>query len=605
MKLNLVLPLIVLGAALYLLPLMSGAEQTFPPEGWIDSPNPLASELAEPGGTFRTFAGQYPKSFNFYLENSTTAASIFGLMYETLLGRAPLSTDSYPGLANRWSISDDKLTFTFHIDPEARWSDGQSVTAEDVLWTYETVMKPEHLTGVHKVALERLHPPVVLDEHTIQFTAREVHWGNLLSAGGFHILPRHVFEDEDFNRLNFDFPVVSGPYKIDRVVEGSRIRMRRRDDWWAADRPSSEGTLNFDVLEMRFFADRDHAFEVFRRGEFDLFAVYTAHIWANQTSGERFDNNWIVRQSIHNHAPRGFQGWAMNLRRPPFDDVRVRRALAHLLNREEMNRTLMHNAYALHRSYFEDLYGPDNPNPNPLIEYDPEAARALLTEAGWTTNPRTGLLEKDGRPFSITFLTRDAVADRFLAIYREDLRDVGIDLDIKRTDWAGWARDMDEFNFDMTWAAWGAGIFKDPEGQWHSREAQRAGGNNITGFMNDDVDQLIDQQRSIFDAEERHGLVRQIDSILVQEVPYILLWNLDYTRILYWNRFDTPDHVLGKFGREDNARFYWWYDQFASADLEAAQEAGQSLPPRPSVIRFDEVFHMPAVTSEQQTEPVQ
>lgn len=589
-------------STLLLLPSTLPAEQAFPGPDWVDQPNPLASELAEPGGIFRVFAGPYPKSFNHYLENSVTAANIFGLMYESLLSREPLSMDSAPGLAKRWTVSEDKQTFTFHLDPAARWSDGTPITAADVAWTYDTIMDPTHLTGVHKVSLERLNPPEIIDDHTIRFTAKEVHWGNLLYAGGFSILPKHAFEDVDFNRLNFEFPVVSGPYQLGRVTEGSRLQMERREDWWAGDQERMQGLLNFDTIEMRFFGDRDLAFDVFRRGEFDLFAVYTAHIWANQTSGERFDRNWIVKQSIHNHSPRGFQGWAMNMRRPPFDDVRVRRALAHLINREKMNRTLMHSAYALHRSYYEDLYGLDQPNENALIPFDKEKARALLTEAGWIANPRTGRLEKDGQPFVITFLANSGDADKFLNIYREDLRDVGIQLNIERKDWAAWAQDMDEFNFDMTWAAWGAGLYKDPEGQWHSREAERAGGNNITGFQSERVDELIERQREIFDVEERHALVREIDAILVEEVPYILLWNLDYTRILYWNRFGTPDHVLGKFGREDSARQYWWFDSFADADLAAAREAGESLPPRPAIVRFDEVF-MGAPTAPQLAPP--
>ena len=566
------------------------AEQHFPAQDDHDTPNPLADELAEPGGTFRVYAGQYPKSFNYYLENSTTAAGIFGLLYEPLLGRDPLSVDSAPGLAKAWTISDDKKTFTFTLDPAARWSDGQPITAEDVAWTYDVVMDPAHLTGPHKVGLERLHPPEIIDTHTIRFMAREAHWANLLYAGGFSILPKHALEDADFNRLNFDFPVVSGPYELDRVDEGSRVRLRRRDDWWARDYARNEGTLNFDFVEMRFYPDREHAFDVFRRGEFDLFAVYTAHIWATRTSGERFDRNWIVRQEVHNRVPRGFQGWAMNMRRPPFDDRRVRHALAYLLNREKMNRTLMHSAYAMHRSYYESLYGPEHPLENPYFEYNPDKARELLAEAGWEANPRTGLLEKDGRPFRITFLTNSGTAEKFLNVYREDLRNVGIALEIDRKDWAAWARDMDEFNYDMTWAAWGAGLQPDPESQWHSREAERAGGNNITGLQSDTVDRLIEKQRTIFDADERAKIVRRIDRILTEEVPYILLWNLDHTRILYWNQFGTPDHVLGKFGREDSARYLWWADRFAAADLEAAQAAGESLPSRPRVVHFDEVF---------------
>jgi microcin C transport system substrate-binding protein len=568
------------------------AETRFPGPDWEDAPNPLASTLAEPGGTLKLWAGQYPRSFNYYLENSVTAAGIFGLMYETLLDRAPLSMEAAPGLARSWSISEDKLTFTFHLDPDARWSDGRPVTAHDVAWTYRTIMDPAHLTGVHKVSLERLNPPEVIDDHTVRITAKEVHWGNLLYAGGFHILPQHAFEEVDFNRLNFEFPVVSGPYALDRVVEGVRVSLRKREDWWAGDRASAEGLLNFDILEMRFYADRDHAFDVFRRGEFDLFAVYTAHIWMNQTSGERFDRNWIVRQAVHNQAPRGFQGWAMNMRRPPFDDVRVRQALAHLLNREEMNRTLMHSQYALHQSYYEDLYGPDQPNTNPMFNFDKERARELLTEAGWIANPRTGRLEKDGHPFIITFLSNSSDADKFLNIYREDLRDVGILLNVDRKDWAAWTQDMDEFNFDMTWAAWGAGLYKDPEGQWHSREAQRNGGNNITGFMSEEVDALIEAQREMFDPEARHEIVRQIDAILTREVPYILLWNSDHTRLLYWNRFDMPAHVLGKYGREESARAFWWLDELADADLRQAMAENLSLPPRPAVVRFEDVFLM-------------
>ena len=576
--------------ALCLCTVAGRADQSFPAEDWVEGPDPLASEHARRGGTFRVMAGPYPRSFNSYLHNSSTAYGIFGLLYESLLTREPLSMDSAPYLAESWTVSEDKRTFTFHIDPRAHWSDGRPITADDVVWTYETIMDPAHLTGVHKVSLERLNPPEALDERTVRFTAKEAHWGNLLYAGGMQILPRHALEGEDFNRLNFEFPVVSGPYAIDRVSEGTALRLRRRDDWWASDLPRSRGLYNFDVLDLRFFTDNDHAYDVFRRGETDMFMVNTAHVWVNQTSGERFDRNWVVKQSVHNHIPQGFQGWAMNMRREPFNDIRVRKALSHLLDRETMNRTLMHSLYSMTRSYFPDLYNAERPCENPEFPYDPDRARELLREAGWKPNPETGLLEKDGRPFVITFLSNAPFTEKFLNIYREDLLDAGIRLRIENKDWAAWSRDMDEFNYDMTWTAWGAGLYKDPESLWHSREAQRAGGNNITGFEHPEVDRLIEQQREILEPDVRHDIVREIDGILTEHVPYILLWGLDYARVLYWNRLGMPDHVFGKYGNDLSARMFWWADPFAEAELAEAQALGLSLPPRPAHIFFDQVF---------------
>jgi microcin C transport system substrate-binding protein len=570
--------------------LCCGGETLYPGPEWEDRPNPLADPRATVGGEISIFAGQSPNSLNYYLDNNTFSASAFGAMYETLLDNDPVTLDYVPGLAERWSISEDKASFTFWIDPEARWSDGRPVTAADVDWTYRTVMDPANLTGVHKVALERFEPPEVLDRLVIRFTAKQVHWSNLGAVGGFHVLPRHAFQDLDFNKVNFEFPVVSGLYCLGEIREGLYIKLERRSDWWRRHWLSVQHTGNFQTLKFRFYAARENAFEAFRKGMIDLYPIYTARLWINETVGERFDRNWILKQKIHNAKPVGFQGFAMNTRRPPFDDVRVRKALALLLDRETMNRRLMYDQYFLHRSYYEDLYSAETPCPNPVTPFDPDAARGLLRDAGWVVNPDTGYLEKGGRPFEISFLTRDPSSDRFLAIYGEALKDVGISLSIDRKDWAAWVKDMEEFNFGMTWAAWGAGVFKDPEGMWSSREAERHSGNNITGFQDPEVDRLIEEQKILFDVAERHRICRRIDEIVFAEHPYALLWNLDYTRLLYWNKFGTPRTVLSKYGDESSAYWYWWLDPDSVADLEHAMATEQTLPPVPRAIHFEDEF---------------
>ena len=576
---------------LFCLILVNGvnAEEIFPGDDWQEKPSPYASPHAYPGGEMSFSAHQFPKSLNYYLDSTVSSSRIFIMLYETLLGLNPTTLDFEPNLAKQWRISDDKMTFTFHMDEHAKWSDGQPVTAHDVAWTFKTILDPMNLTGAHKIALERFNDPEVIDDYTISFKAKEAHWQNLLAIGQFQILPKHAYEQLDFNKINFDFPVVSGPYDIQEVREGIQVVLEKRYDWWQIDFPRNEGLVNFDTLRHRFYANTDNAFEAFKAGDIDVFAVYASYRWATETSGKNYDMNWIVKQEVYNYEPVSFQGFAMNMRRPKFSDKRVRMALAHLLDRRRMNNTLMYNAYFLHQCYYHDLYDEEHQCQAPLIEFDKSRARELLSETGWKVNQSTGFLEKDGQPFIINFLTRDPSSDKFLAIYREDLQDVGIQLNIVRKDWAAWIKDMDEYNYDMTWAAWGAAIYKDPEPMWYSKEADRPAGVNITGYKNPEVDKLVLAQRAEFDINKRNEINRKIDGIVASEVPYILLWNLNYTRMLYWNKFGTPEAVLGRISDESGAFYYWWYDEDAAADLEYSMDNNLQMPGKPFKTYFDDI----------------
>ena len=499
-------------------------DDVYPKPDWKDSPDPLASPHAVPGGLLRFTAFQPPKSLNYYVDNTAYTHQIFILMYESLLWVDPVTTEFTPGLACRWILSDDKLTYTFEIDPAAVWSDGKPVTADDVKWTFDQVMNPKNATGASKVALGVFTSPEVLGPRTVRFRAKESHWRNLLAAGGFEIMPKHAFEGQDFNKLDLDRPVVSGPYVLSGVKEQIEIRLSRRWDWWAGKRPSMRNTMNFGTLVFRYYVDNENAFEAFKKGQVDTYAIYTARIWANETIGDKFDKNWIVKRRVRNHNPIGFQGFAMNMRRPPFDDLRVRKAVAHLVDRETMNRTMMFNAYFLHRSYFEDLYDTAHPCTNEFFRFDVAQAKTLLREAGYTANPQTGILEKQGRPLSFRFLTRDGSSDKYLVLCNSAFREAGIDMRIDRKDYAAWMRDMDAYNFDMTWASWSQVIFRDPEDMWLSREADRPSGNNITGFKDPRVDALIERQKTIFSITERNDICREIDALVTAAVPYVLLF---------------------------------------------------------------------------------
>ena len=549
--------------------LVMSALTWYPATNWVDQPDPVASPLAQKGGIVRLSGGQAPKSYNAYVDNNAYTKMTFDLMYENLVTVNSETLDFEPALARRWAVSEDGREFVFVLDARARWSDGMPVTATDVKATYEAVMDAKSETGPWKTLLGAFESPEVLDVRTVRFRKRGTSprdWRDLLHCGMFWILPKHVLAGADFNKLSFVGLPVSGPYGLARVDEQVESEFRRADAWWRRGFASARGLYNFDRIVLRYYADNENAFEALKKRRIDVHPVYSARIMNAETRGPKFARNWILKRRVKNHAPIGFQGFAMNMRRPPFDRLEVRQAMAKLVNRETMNRTMMNGEYFLQKSYYEDLYDTAHPCANAAWSYDVEGAKRLLAEAGYA------------KGFTFTFLSRSAGEDKFLSLFSQALSACGIRMEIVRKDFAGWMRDMDAFNFDMTWAAWSAGVFRNPETSWHSSEGKRAGGNNVTGLALPEVDDLIAQEKSLLSAAARAAVYRRIDKLVSDQVPYVLLWNTDEHRLLYWNRFGMPSSVLGRYGDEDGVLLYWWHDADRAAELDEAVSSERCLP---------------------------
>ena len=160
-------------------------------------------------------------------------------------------------------------------------------------------------------------------------------------------------------------------------------------------------------------------------------------------------------------------------------------------------------------------------------------------------------------------------------------------MEIVRKDFASWMRDMDEFSYQMTWAAYGAGVFRSPETMFLSSEADRKGSNNITGFRSAEVDKLIEAEKGMNTMAERTAAYREIDRLVAAETPYAFLWMTAETRLLYWNKFGTPQTILGKYSDEEGILTYWWYDVDRAEELERAQAERTSLPVVPERIDYD------------------
>jgi microcin C transport system substrate-binding protein len=333
-------------------------------------------------------------------------------------------------------------------------------------------------------------------------------------------------------------------------------------------------------------ADRNKGLEALKKGDFDNYAIYTAKIWAEQTDFPQVKKNWVIKQAVFNQEPVAFQGFALNMRRPLFQDVRVRQALSYLFNRELMNEKLMFNIYFLLNCYYPDLY-PNHRNPDaPFYNFNPEKARALLKEAGWEVDS-SGVLVKDGKPFDIVFLYQNPDL-RHLNIYVEDLKAVGIRCRIEVLSQATYQKRVDNHDYDMVWTNWDASRLPDPDPMWHSKFADEIATQNYAGVKDEEIDRLIASQREEMDAAKRHEILHQIDLRLTAIVPYVLLWQSDRQKLLYWQKFGTPPTVLDKFGREEAATVYWWFDPQKAEALEKARKDDSLLPPAPAEVHFPE-----------------
>ena len=547
--------------------------------------DPIAAASATRGGIYTAWGGPNPKSLNVWLDPWALSGQVMDLMFESLVTMHSTRNEPVGVLAESWTSSPDNMEFTFRLRPEARWSDGQPVTAEDIQFYYDTIMNEEHLTPVARATLSRFARPEVVDEHTVRIGSLETNWKAFWEAGGFVAFPKHIWEGQDFNRVNFEFPVVSGPYRLHDYRRNRFVVLQRRGDWWGRMLRYNLNKYNFDYLRFRFQEDRNAALETFKKGDYDVYSIYTASIWAQQTENiEAVERGWVVRQEIYNDEPRGFQGFAINLRRPKFQDVRVRQALAHLLNREQMLEQLMFNQYFLLNSYFPDLY-PGNQNPAvPVVAYNPRRASDLLDQAGWEVGT-DGIRRKDGQALHINFITY-ASDSRHMNIYVEDLRRAGLEVEVELLSKAEVTRRTDEFNFDLYWINTGAGRLRDPEPMFHSRYADEQASSNLAGVADARVDQLLEQLRRERNLSRRDVLLRQLDGRLMELSPYVLLWQSDRTRLLYWNRFGMPASVLDRFNREDVIPVYWFNDREKAERLAEAEQGGQELPKPPARIDF-------------------
>ncbi|MBK9248470.1 MAG: hypothetical protein IPM69_10240 [Ignavibacteria bacterium] len=544
---------------------------------------------ATKGGKITTIISRFPFNFLPFGRNShlTENSIISTFVYETLLGAHPITRDYVPSLATHWKISDDKKTFTFRLDPRARFSDGMPLTANDMVATYKLMMDETILDPSQQLTFGKFEQPIAISKYILEVRCKELNFRNLLYFSGIYILPEHVIGKltgtEFIDKCQFSMPPGSGPYILldNDIKKGQQYSLTRRDDYWAKNDPLSKYGANFDRIQFDVVEDQTNLeYEKFKKGDQDffLFTSLTTEKWLKDKY-DAVDKGWIQKRRVFCDSPFGNAGPTFNMRKPPFDDIRVRKAFAHLFNRESIIKNLLFDEYFTTDSHHDNSVF-ESPE-SPVVRFNPELAASLLKEAGYTTKNSDGILMKNGKPFVLEFGIPKQV-EKFVLIYQKDLRTAGIDLQLKVQDGNTLFKNAMARNFTIWWQSWTGLLTPNPETSYLSTLADKEDNNNIAGFKNPRVDALCNQYDTTFTRKEQIKIIQEIDKIIGETYADALSWYPKGIRIAYWNKFGMPESVLGRFtqfGYLDLTIFgTWWYDAEKAKALEEAKKSGGSMP---------------------------
>lgn len=553
----------------------------FKGEGWETNTDfdLIGDPRAVKGGALRQAnMTDFPSTLRYYGPNSHAwTAMLNSMVYETLLGLHPTSLAYMPALATHWQISPDKLTYRFRINPNAKFSDGTPVTSADVLASWKLVVDKGLQDPAVNLIFSKFDQPVVESRYIVSVKAKDQDWQNLLQFGNsLLIFPAHVLKSVDgaafIRDFNYKMIPGTGPYLVREqdISKGTSIKITRRRDYWAERDRRSIGSSNFDEITQTVVRDRNLEFERFKRGDIDTFWVQRAQMWVQELEYPQIKRGLNQKRKIFNNNPQGLQGVAINTRKEPFTDVRVRKALRHLFNRELMIQKLAFNEYfPMDSMYAASVY--ENPD-NEKLKYDPQRALQLLADTGWSNRDSAGRLIKNGRPMSLEIIYADQSSERFFTIYQEDLRKVGITLNLRLVTWETLIKLIDDRAFDMAMLAYTGSTFPNPEANLHSSLADQNNTNNITGFKHKRADEIMQAYKTEFNLDNRVKLLRELDGIFTNEHHWIMEWTAPYDRIVFWNKFGYPQGLITRIGDHRDIPSLWWIDAAKSQQLQAAMK---------------------------------
>jgi microcin C transport system substrate-binding protein len=552
---------------------------------------------APKGGTLRLSDSGGFDSLNPFISKGVPAGQV-SLIYDTLATQSldePMT--EYGLVASGIEKAADNTWVRFTLRPEARFHDGHPIRAEDVVFTFNTLIKDgspffrSYYADVDKVTAE--------DPLHVLFSFKNGDNRELpLILGQLPVLPKHWWATRDFTKGNLEIPLGSGPYRVASVQAGRSIRLERVKDYWGKDLPVNRGFYNFDAITSDSYRDNGVALEALKAGQFDYWLETSAKNWATAYNVAAVRDGRLIKEDIPNGNPTGMQGFIFNLRRPLFQDVRVREGLSQLFDFEWTNKQLFNGAYHRAGSFFENsemaadglpdaaqlkileplrgkvpervftsVYQNPHTDGSGMIRDQQRQAYKLFLQAGWKVVDDR-MVDAQGKPVSIEFLVAQPEFERILLPFKRNLAELGIELVMRRVDTSQYVNRRRSRDFDMIIGSLpqSASPGSEQRGFFSSAAADNPGSYNYMGLKDPAVDSLVD---GLIGSGSRQALVdhaRALDRVLLWNYILIPNWYINTWRIAYSSRLGHPA-VPPKY---DPGMYTWWVKPDASAPAAPA-----------------------------------
>ena len=474
---------------------------------------PAEGDAAKPvkGDTILMGSIGEPSTLLPVLASDSASSDINGLVYSGLV-RYDKDLQIEGDLAETWEISEDNLTITFHLRRDVRWHDGEPFTAQDVMFTYQLYIDPETPTA-YAERYKQVASAEVIDPHTFQ-VKYDKPLAPALISWSLPIHPLHLLQGEDVTQSPLGrAPVGTGPYRFETWDSGERVVLAANPDYW-------DGEPYIQRVVYRIIPDQSTMFLELQSKGIDYMGL-TPLQYSDQTDTPAFKRNF----NKFRYLSFGYSYLGYNLRKPMFQDKRVRQALTHAINKQELIDGVLLGLGQIATGPYKPDTWPYNPDV-PRYPYNPEQARTLLAEVGWVDADGDGVREKDGQPLAFTIVTNQGNEQRIRAgeIIQRRFREVGVDVKLRVIEWASFLKEfINPGNFDATILGWTVSLDPDAYNVWHSSKTA-PGELNFINFRNEEVDHLLERGRRTFDQTERKEIYDRFQEILAEEQPYTWLY---------------------------------------------------------------------------------